>query len=494
MRIDRVVWGLMLLAAGALVPAWLTLDQPIVENYVGRQVPTAMVARHLARGGSFWRPERDTGPFPSWFLVEPPVYAGVVGLIARGTGVSVEVAGRLVSMFGAMGAAAGLGSLVGRRHGRREGWLAAAVFLWLPVTLRYGRAVQPDVMALGLVVLGLNAWDRWVWGGRARDAVLGWLGVATGIAARALLVFVWLPVALLLVGQRTMRRRPERVAWVLLTLAGPALAWYLWAWRLGSSTPAVRATGADWLAALGPASLSRWETWRWIGWFGLIRAFTPWAWVMVGACLVRGVLAPIWVAWLMGALVTLGFVSGKLHHEYYWLMAAPAVAAGVARWVGREAEAAAIEGRWPWRAVGSVGLQLALSVVLAWSTWRTPAEWSRLKDVRAAVAEAPGEALWIGREAVLYYADRRGMRLENEPEAVRRALEEWGVEISQEGATPRVALSWYHTLGAWGFAEVGDPAAGRIVTEWARAARAAARRILVDEPGLLVLELEDQRP
>ena len=52
----------------------LCIDQPIVENYVGRQVPTATVAAQLERGSGFLRPLLDTALFPNYFLVEPPVY------------------------------------------------------------------------------------------------------------------------------------------------------------------------------------------------------------------------------------------------------------------------------------------------------------------------------------------------------------------------------------------------------------------------------------
>lgn len=54
------------------------INQPIFEGYIGRQVPTAMVARGLARGDSFFYPKLQTGPFPSYFLVEPPIYAWLV--------------------------------------------------------------------------------------------------------------------------------------------------------------------------------------------------------------------------------------------------------------------------------------------------------------------------------------------------------------------------------------------------------------------------------
>src|SRR3954467_7539076 len=70
--------------------------QPIVENYVGRQVPTAMVARNLERGSGFLRPKLDTGPFPNLFLVEPPIYAQVVVWVRSALGFDWEPSGRLV--------------------------------------------------------------------------------------------------------------------------------------------------------------------------------------------------------------------------------------------------------------------------------------------------------------------------------------------------------------------------------------------------------------
>src|SRR4051794_25655923 len=93
----------MVLLAGLLLLTFLLragrLDQPIVENYVGRQVPTAMVARNLERGSGFLRPELDTAPFPNLFLVEPPLYAMACGYVQGVARLSLGQAGRLVSAF-----------------------------------------------------------------------------------------------------------------------------------------------------------------------------------------------------------------------------------------------------------------------------------------------------------------------------------------------------------------------------------------------------------
>src|SRR4051812_12921168 len=151
-----VVAGLLLLAFAARA---VRSDQPIVENYVGRQVPTAMVARNLERGSGFLRPQLDTAPVPNLFLVEPPIYAMVAGRVHSSTGLSLGAAGRLVSALAMALGAWGLYGLVRRREGNRVAILSLAVFAALPVTLRYGRAFQPDALMLGCLLASLRSWD-----------------------------------------------------------------------------------------------------------------------------------------------------------------------------------------------------------------------------------------------------------------------------------------------------------------------------------------------
>ncbi len=480
---------LFLIAGAALMPSLLTLGQPIVENYVGRQVPTAMVARNLDRGSGFLRPELDTGPFPSLFLVEPPIYATAVVGVSRITRLEIREAGRLTSTIAAGLAAIGLCGLVSRRRDLGAGLLASALFLWLPISLRYGRAVQPDMLALGLATLGLDAWDRWARNGRARWAAIGWSLVTLALATRVLWAFVLIPLGMVLESRSSLGRSPWRRMVVLVSHLGLAAAWYAYAAPLAAGSAAALATAREWSTAVGPAALLDFETWRWIGRFGLIRAFTPLGvWLTLMAIGWRSV-DRVWLGWLAGALATLVLVSGKLHHEYYWLLAAPAVAEVGAAAILRYLDAARWERRVPMVATGLTLCQIGLGVGLAWSTWETPEEWSTLPLAADAIAGLPADGLTIAREAVLYHGDRRGMRLEQEPAALRRALAEWGLKVDERDATPEKALNWYHQHGARAFAEVGDPAVGPLHTEWADAARRQARRIVRDEAGLLVIEL-----
>ena len=109
-------WALGMILALTLGLRSIALDQPLVENYVGRQIPTAMVARNLERGSGFFHPALDVAPFPNLFLVEPPIYAGVAGLVRHVSGLELGAAGRLTSALGIVLAAWGLYGLVVRRE------------------------------------------------------------------------------------------------------------------------------------------------------------------------------------------------------------------------------------------------------------------------------------------------------------------------------------------------------------------------------------------
>src|SRR5262249_59123562 len=87
-------WPLGPLLATVFLVRLVQLDQPIVENYVGRQIPTAMVARNLERGSGFLYPQLDTAPLPNYFVVEPPLYESSLFALRRAPGPALGQAGR----------------------------------------------------------------------------------------------------------------------------------------------------------------------------------------------------------------------------------------------------------------------------------------------------------------------------------------------------------------------------------------------------------------
>lgn len=479
----------LVLAAGALIRA-LHADQPIVENYVGRQTPTAMVAANLERGSGFLYPQLDTAPFPNYFLVEPPLYQElVVGLRAL-TGLPLEVCGRLVSALAATLAAWGVYALMEPREGWRAAIAASAVFSMLPITLRYGRAFQPDALMIGACAAGLACWDlagRRV-GGRGW-LLAGWLLLAVGVAAKATAAFI-LPVAFLTIGPKRTRSAAVLLA---LTLA-PVAGWYLWANHLASTSTGSRAAMDNrdiWIRLIGLGSLASRETWTHIGHFLLFRAFTP-----LGPLVAIWGLWPrrgdgdgrsLWRVWGVLGLTTMALLGAKLRHEYYWLCLAPVVAAGLGIAWSR------IDARRPVIALVLTSAFAALCLALSISTWRTPPEWENLDEAsRSASLNAPGDDWLVAPEPLLLRANRRGCRLEFTDKAAERAALEWGPD---GGAvkTPLDLVEFYRTRGARWLADVGA-GAGDAPRMALHAEIRRRYKVVVDRPEVFLAKLISNEP
>jgi hypothetical protein len=504
------------------------LDQPIVENYVGRQVPTAMVARNLERGSGVLHPRLDTAPAPNYFLVEPPLYQCGVVAVRRATGLGLEAAARVLSAIATAAAAWGIFELSCRRAGRRAALLAAGAFAAFPLTIRYGRAFQPDAAMLGAVVSGLACWDRsrGIARGAPRRAWLaaGWVLLALGLAIKIIAAPLLILPALVTLRDRRLRRsggmptsswawaqgipcprgrghvtrgalpvwRFSDVppAWLAAgTTLVPALLWYAWAAQLAASGVGSRASadnGAIWLGLLAPSSLLHLESWRLAMWFVAVRAFTP-----IGAALaIFGMIAGrrglgLWRAWGLVALATLAPLASKLHHEYYLLILAPAAAAGVGLALDRMAGAR--HGRL--LSATAAACLVILAAAQARSTWRTPPEWAGLEAAARAVSECtPADAWVVAPEALLFQSDRRGCRLEWTATAARRAAGEWGTEAVAAVRGPIDLVDYYRSRGARYFADLGD----RHEDPRRLALHDAVRRrykVIIDRPEVLIVDL-----
>jgi 4-amino-4-deoxy-L-arabinose transferase-like glycosyltransferase len=446
--------------AGVLVVTLLlrliAANQPIVENYVGRQVPTAMVARNLQRGSGLLWPQIDTAPFPNYFMVEPPVYQlGVVSLQWLSSW-RFECCGRIVSAMATVLAAWALFGLVRRRGGSRTALASVIAFSLLPVTLRYGRAFQPDALMLGGALAGLECWDRSEQGGGRLWLLPAWLLLAIGFAAKITSAFVLAPLVFMIL------HRP-RAGKALLAASAviPVLLWYVWMSHVLESGGGSRASAenrAIWLAVQGLGALGRtetlWNLWR----FLLVRAFTPLGLLLAswGLCLKQKQSAPpdIWRAWAAAALLTMALLAEKLHHEYYWLCLAPAVAAGIGR-------------AWDRVASRHRALSWALAIVLAGSscllvrsTWQVPREWRDLETAAAKIQAIVSQGDWlVAPEALLFQADRRGCRLEYTPASAVRAAGEWPGQPGLTVSDPADLIDFYRSHGARFVADVA-PALG----------------------------------
>ncbi|MGC8641475.1 MAG: ArnT family glycosyltransferase [Isosphaeraceae bacterium] len=479
----RLALKVVLLAAVLL--RLVDLDQPIVENYVGRQVPTAMVARNLERGSGFLRPQLDTAPSPNYFMVEPPVYQLAVGALRRLLGWRLEWCGRAVSALATALGTWGLFELVRRRDAGPTGLVAAVAFVLLPVTIRYGRAFQPDALMLGMVVAGLACWESAEQNGRRWQFLPAWGFLAIGCAAKITAAFVLVPLAWGII-------KPPRGKKILLAASAlvPVLLWYVWANHLLESGEGSRASAenrAIWLAVPGLLALGKLETLRNLGRFLIVRAFTPPALLLaiwgVSMRQKRDDPPDIWRVWAASGLLTMALLAEKLHHEYYWLCLAPVVAAGLGRAVCHIAE------RHRGLACALVLVLLVSSFVLVRSTWQTPGEWQHLETAAARIREIVPEGDWlVAAEPLLYQADRRGCRLEFTPQSAARAAAEWPEKPNFEISSHVDLIDFYRMQGARFVADLA-PQPDDVPRIALREEIRRRYKVLVDDPSVIIAEL-----
>jgi hypothetical protein len=500
------------------------LNQPILENYVGRQIPTAMVSRNLERGSGFFQPLLDTGPFPNRFLVEPPIYAQTAATLSRMSAIPLEPCGRLVSVIGLILACWGIAGIGKTRPGDRDAvavfWLAG----YLPVFIRYGRAFQPDVLALGLVLAGARLWDRYEMSmARGSDddstesaaprsagrstLVSAWLLTATGLATKVSTAYALIPLIAVILKPRT----PSKVALALSTLA-PALLWYAyagWIIRQGEGSRASADNAANWLSALSLVAWTKAETYRVVARMAGWRAFGP-----IGLPLALWGLSSSWPgvrywrAWLLSAMAALVLLGGKLHHEYYFVALAPAVLAGCPRsgewfgrlgpWLGERLAAKgprSLANPYLWLTILITSMLLAIVVGIGAhamkQTKETPREWAAWPYAVEVIKQSVSADEWLAApEALLYLADRKGCRLEYEPRARLRAAGEWGATIDPND--PLALVELYRSKGARFVADlwpVTDEPDRRALHEAIR----GRYNVLVDDFGVILAELVEKR-
>ena len=174
--------------------------------------------------------------------------------LRRISGLTLEEAGRALSAVAMSAAGWGLFELLRRRGGRRAALLAVGAFAVFPLTVRYGRAFQPDAAMLGATVAGLACWDRWESGGRRDWLVAGWLLLALGFAIKIIAAFLLIPLVFVVFRSGG----PPDILMACATLL-PALLWYAWADHMvgeGGGSRASADNRAIWLGLVLPSALA----------------------------------------------------------------------------------------------------------------------------------------------------------------------------------------------------------------------------------------------
>jgi hypothetical protein len=333
-----LVWIFVAMLAIALWSWSLSWNEPILDRHEFRQTQTAISAYWIKEAG--WKLNYETPIFgPPWSIpFEFPVYQFCVAQVSRISGLSIDSAGRAVSIFyllltlPAVYLLAGVFGLT-----RPQRLLVLAAVLSSPVYLFYGRTVMIETCALCFSI-----WFLVGIGFAARDSNLRWSLLAAFAGALAALAKVTtfaafcLPagaLALWLAWARLFGRQRSGAHWLstgLLCSAPVLLAVLTGTWwvrhgdAVKKTNPFSATLTSDQLSPWTWGSLSQrfsadiWiELWRNISQFVLNESAI--VLLLVGATLVtmriRRFTASAALAFLTAPLL---FINLYFHHDYYY--------------------------------------------------------------------------------------------------------------------------------------------------------------------------------
>ena len=190
----RPVWPLLLI--GTLLRL-VNLHAPVLGVHSWRQADTAAIARNAFEAGlPFWLPQVDWGGASSGFAeTDPPLYSQAVAWLYGWFGVQEWLA-RGLSLALSLLALWLLVRLGQRLLGADAGWWGGLLFAVLPLSVFYGRSIQPESLLLACSALALERGLAWRDRGRTWDLALASAGL-TGAVLIKVLPALWLGMPLL---------------------------------------------------------------------------------------------------------------------------------------------------------------------------------------------------------------------------------------------------------------------------------------------------------
>jgi len=420
------------------------LGAPPLDAHHVRQSDTSSIARVMAREGiDVLRPRIGwAGPSAGTVESELPLYAAATAAGWRALGAedgAVPAWPRALSVLAWLVGGLAVARIVTRRLPGVPLWAGLALYALSPLAVVFSRNVQPDALAIALLMLGLERADAaGSQEGRRGLLSLGLAAVLVGlaIASKGTLAF-WLP---LLPGLAARRDGLPRVAVAAATAVAVVLAgaWYAHAHlSLGADGASFKIWGAGSGKWGSPRSWFDVGTWQYIIGTGLSHTATH-----VGALLAalgawearrEPELRP-WLVGLMLGMVAIVFVTGGFAlHNYYQLALVPfgsvlAGAGAMALWRATRAQAV------PLRAA-MIGFVVALAITSVYQG-RLFVDQGRTLDQRIAVVAASVQAvlphgvptLVVDQhpQSLLYAIDQRGYHRQSVTREDVETFERWG--------------------------------------------------------------------
>jgi hypothetical protein len=414
LSVDR--WLLLILFL-ALALRTYHLAYPAWDYHNWRQTTTLMVLQDLARHGFpllhpqvSWIGERPSDP--NYFSAEVSIQSLPAALLYKIFGENEAVARLVTIAFSLLGICC-LYDLLNRGADRTVARIGAFVFALLPYHLFLGRVFMPDIPALALGLAGLDVLDRWH-SDQRRNYCLIAAGILSALAIlqKPRMILVMLPALYLFwrVYGKSLPRRREPYIFVLIACL-PEVGWYMHAGALERQTavPAFNIPPGVFAQQLGLWFNGAYLH-RVLGALGS-EAFSP---LGVGLAalgfLFAGRSRAVWMFrwWVLGVACVLFVIPGVIPDNLYYLsMFLP----------GGGALAGAVLARVPLYLRTPILAAFAVGAIHSALPLYEPDRMPHDLGILLRTLTQPQDLLAIesgGSPNVLYYANRRGWRMEGE--------------------------------------------------------------------------------
>ncbi len=391
--------------AGILLAAVLIrlygIDRPLLDEHMFREGHSAMMARnYVERSVNIFEPEVDGGgPERFLWLNEFPLYEYLVSILYRIFGVH-EILGRLISVVSALGACWLIFEIGRRWQGVITGLSAALIFTFAPLSIYQGRAFQRQMLAIFLLLLCVDAFERWVqnakWFHYGICAIAGLLALLINIPT----AYVGLPLAYIAWRRWGWSFLKRLEIWLLaILLLAPSIAWYSYATETSTAFSLEALDRKDfrnfgdwryyllWLDERFFASIWQQVNYGLLTWAGVI--FTLFGLVLLPRG--RGRLPHAWLLAVLIYFILDVYPIMVQVHDYYFLNLLPPLALfggfGIA---------------WLWERPGRAAYAIKpavviLIVLMAWMGWTHARPWfgEKRPDRPDLPATKPGYQHWL---------------------------------------------------------------------------------------------------
>lgn len=228
---------LLFLAVLALTVRLYHLASPVIGVHSWRQADTAAIARNFYKMqlvhpalSSFWRlgyPQVDWGG-GGYAETEFPLYSILVSLIYRLLGVHDFYARGLSVVFSVI-ALYFLYRLVALHFGQSVAFWSALFYAVLPLSVFYGRTVQPESLVMMSSLGGLYFFERWLGQEKPVDLLVSWIFVTVAVLVKVLpLVYIGIPLLFLAFIKYRARLFLRLDLWLYaLGVLGTVALWYI---------------------------------------------------------------------------------------------------------------------------------------------------------------------------------------------------------------------------------------------------------------------------